>query len=180
MAVPGGVIAPLWGGGAGAGIQVGGGASSGGSATRRRSTAISAAEIAPIAVTGVVGYVFGYQDLTASLTAAKLYRAIPGAAATFAQQGVSMINRGSIVAIAVRATEAITAQSATFVPYVEQAASPISAVWAAANRKVERFAPGLATFNADEELDVRVSTPVGFTPVTTDVEVIVYVTFDAS
>lgn len=182
MGVPGGTVKPPWAGGGGGG---GGGgqipASGGGGFTPvRKAIATDTGEFTPIAVVGVIGYVFGYQNLTASLTAAKLYRAIPGAAATFVQQGVSMINRGSIVAIAVRATEAITAQSATFVPYIEQAAVPVSAIWASGNRKVERFAPDVATFEADQELDVRVTTPGGFTPITTDVEVIVYVTFEAS
>lgn len=139
-----------------------------------------APDVQPLAITGIVPFTFGYQNLTASLTAAKLYRVIPGAAATFAQQGVPMPNPGSVVAILLRATEAITAGSAMFVPYVEQTArSDAQLVWAASNRKTASFLPGLATFNADEELDVRVTTPAGFTPITTDVEVIVLVTFEA-
>lgn len=138
-------------------------------------------DVAPVLVSGVVPFVFGYQNLAASLTAAKLYRAIPGAAATFAQQGIPMPNPGSIVAILLRADEAISAGTAIFVPYVEETARvDAELVWATSNRDTASFLPGLATFNADEELDVRVTTPAGFTPVTTDVEVIVLVTFEAS
>jgi hypothetical protein len=156
-----------------------GGGSSGGvdTSTPTQDAPSVSPSIAPIAVSGVVPFIFGYQNLAASLSAAKLYRAIPGAAMTFAQQGISMLNRGSIVGIAVRATAGITAGTATFVPYIEQAPSAVQAVWASSNRMSVSFAPGLATFGPDQELDVRVSTQAGFAPTTTNVELIVYVTF---
>jgi hypothetical protein len=173
------VVKTLWGqpkGGGGASET--GSTSSGPDITERLSTDRTQG-VKPTAQ-GVLDLQFGYQNLAASLAASQAYRTIPGVTTTSVQQGVQMLYRGSVVAIALRANAAKTAGSAVFAVYLAAQPSGAQLSWTTGQSLMyTTFTPGTYPFTGGEELDVRVTTDVSFLPTTVDLEVIVYVTFDA-
>ncbi len=127
---------------------------------------------------GILPYVFGAIDLAASLTASKLYVAVPGSASVAGRQlSRPALFAGEIVAIELSADAAKSAGSGTFAVYVEDVASGAELDWTTGNqRQVATFGRGLHTFAAGAALDVRVTTDASFAPAgSLDVLVTVYV-----
>lgn len=165
-AVRGGVLVPSW-----------------------RSSATAAASVpapAPVsepktstglAPSGVLGFQFGTLNLGASQTALALYRAWPGSGATLIQAGVLQPYRGHVLAMMLRASASISAGQASFEVYLEAVASGAVLTWTSSNREMVSFAPDTYTFEARNELDVRVTTDSSFAPTSADVELIVVVSF---
>jgi hypothetical protein len=128
-----------------------------------------------------VGYQFGIQNLGASASATRLYRAYPGAALTTVQRGFRPLFRGWVVGMELNANAAKTAGTAEFEAYVDGAASDATLIWSTGSSwAIGSFAPGQREFAAHAELDVRVTTDSAFQPTTADLELILYVAQAAS
>lgn len=127
-------------------------------------------------VRGTAELRFGYQNVTTSLSADKMYTAWPGAAATLIQAGEVMLFRGDILGITLRSNARKSAGTARFEIYVNDAASGAFLDWSDNElRDVARFASGRYSFPAEAELDVRITTSSAFAPTTVDLGVIVFV-----
>jgi len=124
---------------------------------------------------GIVPYTFGLDNVAASLAASRLYRAFPGAAATFAQVGILPPFRGSIVGMQLHANTPKTGGTATLEAYVAGVASGALLAWDNIQRQVSTFAEGLFIFEAEAEVDVRITTSAGFLPITVDLELILLI-----
>jgi hypothetical protein len=124
---------------------------------------------------GIVPVEFGIVNVAASLAASQLYRVIPGSSVVAAQIGVLLPFRGSVVAMTLLGTENKTAGEATFVVYLDGAATSAELDWATGGPSDSAtFAPGDIAFDRGEVLDIRLTTDGAFTPTTADVEVIAY------
>jgi len=127
---------------------------------------------------GILAYTFGAIDLAASLSASKLYVAVPGPASVAGRQlARAALFAGEIVAIELSADAAKSAGSGSFEVYVDDVASGAELDWTTGNqRQVATFGRGLYTFAAGAALDVRVTTDASFAPAgSLDVLVTVYV-----
>lgn len=148
------------------------------SAERRLREGIAATvrDLSKIRPSGIVPYIFGFQNLGASAAATQLYRAFPGAAATFVQIGVMPLFRGQIIGLGLGANAAKTAGEATFEAYVAAEASGASMSWTTGKtHEVAAFNARDFGFRATDTLDVRVTTDAAFAPTTVDLELILYI-----
>jgi len=133
---------------------------------------------APVSVPeGVLSMQFGTLNLAASQSALQLYRSWPGSTATLVQAGVVQPYRGHILAMMLRSNASITAGQATFQAYTEGVVAGATLTWTSGYRSTATFAPGTYTFEAGNELDVRVTTDASFAPVTSDIEIILIASF---
>lgn len=101
----------------------------------------------------------------------------PGSANT---SGVEMPFRGSITAISVSGSAAKAGGTASFTVYVSGTATSATHTWTNVQREYTLFAKDTAGFAAGDYLDVRFTTDGSYTPTTTVVEVMVWVSVDQS
>ena len=168
-----GVLSPTW-----KPPSTGGGGGGGGGGSTTTSTTVTKTKLEQAA--GVVAHSFGLFDLAASVTAVQAFRTISGSAVTLAQVGIIMPYSGSILGLSYVADTVKTAGSATFTPYVAGTAQLGTLAWTANNSSgVQTFTAGTYVFAAADLVDVRVTTDSSFAG-TPSVELILYVTFDAT
>lgn len=124
---------------------------------------------------GILPLVWTYTNLAASQTA------LIGTWEVVGQVGVQMLFSGSIVGIAYRSNAAKTAGTATFWPYIDATVQTNGLSWTD-NLTMDylTFPEGQVPFAAGEELDVRVTTSSSYAPATSEVGVLLYVTFSPS
>jgi hypothetical protein len=130
--------------------------------------------LAGVLPSGIVPYVFGIDNLGAGAAAKRLYRAMPGSAATFAQIGITAVFAGEVVALGLHANAAKTAGTASVEVYVAGVALGAILEWPNEDRAVQVFPRGRHIFAALAQLDVRATTSASYAPTTTDLEVILY------
>lgn len=121
---------------------------------------------------------FSIDNLAASQTNLLLHRIlrVDGVLGSL-QVGVAMIRAGSVTGISVTGTAARAAGTATFKVYKNGVDTGFSAVIDGTNTQyvAATQASGLDTFVAADRLDVRVTTDAGWSPTTTEFEVLVEV-----
>lgn len=131
-------------------------------------------------VTGIVAYSFGTVNVAASQSNVQLYRMLAGSTAQANQVGVITPFRGSVVAMTLRASEAKTAGVYSVRCYIAGSGSNATLTWSSSTKASRAFVRGDIAFAENVELDLRYTTDAAFLPVTTDVEVILYVAYDPS
>ena len=142
--------------------------------TTPQQTAIRVTEIeqALALPSGVIPFSFGVWDLATGLTDSQLYRAIAGADV---QMPIRPAFRGSIVGMSFQASANKTAGTVVFEGFINGTAGP-SVTWdSGTDHGVGLWAPGTYGFNANDPLDVRITTDSLTPNGSLDVEAILYV-----
>lgn len=128
-------------------------------------------------VKSIVDTTFSLVNVAASLPSSQMYRVLAASGVTQATQlSVVTAYRGSILALALSATENKTGGTATFQVFINGVAvSGATLTWVDSTSSNQvSFRAGTYPFSAGDKIDVRITTSAGFTPTTADVEVMLY------
>ncbi len=131
-------------------------------------------------IVSILSFVFGTQNLAASLNESQLYSVVPDTAYLAIQQGVVMPFRGSVVGLSFKSNAAISTGSATFRVYREATYTDAALEWTSGSDGYVSFPQAVYGFSAGDELDVRVTTSSAYTPTTNDVTIQLFVVLDTS
>lgn len=130
---------------------------------------------------GILDVEFSLQNVSASLTDSQLYRVIAdGAGAQGYQVGFVAPFKGSLVALTVIATAAISAGSLTLTFFRNSTTTGSSLGWRSGASAYNTIAPRTVEFSPGDILDLRITTDGSFAPTTTDIECFAYLAQDSS
>jgi hypothetical protein len=125
---------------------------------------------------GILPLQWGYSNVAASLTAAGMYRIIPGATVVAVQRAVSLPSRGFVHFITWQSSEAITASGITILTTISGniVHSMTAGVGSSSGYEtLDTTEIELASFEAGDYTEQKITTDSAFTPTTLDLEVIV-------
>lgn len=155
-----------------------GGGGTGGTSGSTRTLGESVEEGAQTEVSQALSIIpveFGIVNVTASLSASRLYRMNPGSTSQANQVGVTMPYRGSVAAISFTSNAAKSAGTCSFTVYIDGAATTATATWTTGDTEgYANISSDIASFTAGQIVDVRVTTDGSMSPTTNDVIVTLF------